>query len=131
MDGESRPANNGFSSRPLPIIGVRRVIMQSRAHDFFHRTNEVFFRGWGVAGIVESWPKTLVPSASSLSTPEWSPVESPQGLDESNFALVVLPKGQQAGDRQGGRGAAGRQGEAAGVIVDVTGEERADDLAGA
>ena len=25
--------NSGFSSRPLPIIGVRRVIMQCRAHD--------------------------------------------------------------------------------------------------
>src|SRR5579871_4190003 len=29
----SRPANSGFSSRPLPLIGVRRVIVQCRAHD--------------------------------------------------------------------------------------------------
>src|SRR6185437_2038808 len=38
MAGDSRPANSGFSPRPLPIIGVRRVIVQCRAHDDDHRT---------------------------------------------------------------------------------------------
>ena len=33
MDGGTRPANSGFSPRPLPLIGVRRAIVQCRAHD--------------------------------------------------------------------------------------------------
>src|ERR1700757_1763853 len=33
MAGDSRPANNGFFPRPSPIIGVRPVILQCRAHD--------------------------------------------------------------------------------------------------
>src|SRR3569623_821875 len=49
------------------------------------------FQGVGVAGIVDSWPETLVPSASSLSTPEWTlvdSVDSRQGrFDESNVTL--------------------------------------------
>src|SRR4051812_28553589 len=32
--------------------------------------------GWGVAGFVDSGPKTLVPSASNRSTAEWTPVDS-------------------------------------------------------
>ena len=38
MAGASRPANSGFSPGPLPVIGVRRAILQSRAHDDAHRT---------------------------------------------------------------------------------------------
>src|ERR1700742_2249391 len=83
-------------------MGVRRALMQCRAHDdddgraapavapaavvgpkipmasAFQRPppEQSVFQGWGVAGIVESWPKTLVPSAPSLSTPAWSPVDS-------------------------------------------------------
>src|SRR6478672_13822657 len=38
MACDSRPENSGFSPGPSPIIGVRRVIMQSRAHDDAHRT---------------------------------------------------------------------------------------------
>jgi hypothetical protein len=55
MAGDSRPANSGFSPRPLPIIGVRRAIMQCRAHDDDHRTAPLEWRapikcfsgGWG------------------------------------------------------------------------------------
>jgi hypothetical protein len=44
MAGDSRPANSGFSPRPLPIIGVRRVIVQCRAHDDAHRTAALQWR---------------------------------------------------------------------------------------
>ena len=37
---------------------------------------KVFFQGGGIGGFVDSWPETLVPSASNLSTPEWSLVDS-------------------------------------------------------
>jgi hypothetical protein len=33
MAGDTRLANSAFSRRPLPVIGVRRVIMQCRAHE--------------------------------------------------------------------------------------------------
>src|ERR1700758_2229427 len=38
--------------------------------------NEVFFRGRDVGGFVDSWPETLVPSASNRSTTEWTLVDS-------------------------------------------------------
>src|ERR1700749_2574614 len=86
MDGDTRPGNSGFSSRPLPIIGVRRVIMQCRAHDDDDDRaapavapgpeQGVFSGGPGIDGLVDSWPETLVPSASSLSTHEWTLVDS-------------------------------------------------------
>src|SRR5579883_490584 len=36
--------NSGFSARPLPVIGVRRVIMQTRAHVHVHRTAPLQWR---------------------------------------------------------------------------------------
>src|SRR3954451_8073286 len=87
----------GESHGPMPVIGVQRVIMQFRAHDddraasalavgpeipmasaFQPATPEqgVFSGGWGVAGFVDSGPKTLVPSASNRSTPEWTLLDS-------------------------------------------------------
>src|SRR3954465_8946803 len=94
--------------QPLPIIGVRRLTMQSRAHDDDDRAapavplgpeipmpsafqppapGKVFFEGGrGVAGFVDSEPKTLVPSASNRSTPEWTGVDSRQGrFDEKQL----------------------------------------------
>jgi hypothetical protein len=44
MDGDSRPGNPAFFRRPLPIIGVRRGIMQCRAHDLPHRTAPLQWR---------------------------------------------------------------------------------------
>src|SRR3569833_3961784 len=60
------------------LIGPRP---SCRAHDFrapweWCGPIRVFFRGGEIGGFVDSRPKTLVPSASSLSTPEWSLVES-------------------------------------------------------
>jgi hypothetical protein len=83
----------------LPIIGVRRVIVQCRAHDDDRAAPAVahgpeipmasawqpptpeqgVFSGWDVGGLVDSWPETLVPSASNRSTPEWTLVDSRQG----------------------------------------------------
>src|ERR1700758_1163568 len=109
MAGDTRPGNSGFSPRPLPLIGVRRVIMQCRAHDddraapavalgpeipmasaFQAPTPEqdVFSGGPGVGGFVDSWPETLVPSASNRSTPEWTlvdSVDSRQGRFDENI----------------------------------------------
>ena len=92
-----RAPEQGLSLRPSPIIGVRRTIMQCRAHDDDSRAAPVValgpgiamasafqapppeqgvFSGWDVGGLVDSWPKTLVPSASNRSTPEWTLVDS-------------------------------------------------------
>src|SRR3954464_13727173 len=56
--------------------------------------NKPFFRkgGRGVAGFVDSEPKTLVPSASNRSTPEWTRVDSRQGrFDEKQLRAGALP----------------------------------------
>src|SRR3954452_20295152 len=83
----------GIFREPMPIIGVRRAIMQCRGHDDDRAApalalgpeippatpeQAVFFEGGGrgVAGFVDSGPKTLVPSASNRSTPEWTRVDS-------------------------------------------------------
>src|SRR5579883_2946662 len=84
MDRDSRPDFRGVSSRPLPLIGVRRVIVQSRAHDDDRTAPAlapgdgigVFFSWDRIGGFVDSGPKTLVPSASNRSTPEWTLVDS-------------------------------------------------------
>ena len=76
----------------MPIIGVRRAIMQCRGMTMIvlrllsllglksrlRPPNKPFFGGGGrgVAGFVDSGPKTLVPSASNRSTPEWTRVDS-------------------------------------------------------
>src|ERR1700761_2580689 len=44
--------------------------------------------GQDIGGFVDSWPKTLVPSASNRSTPQWTLVDSGQGRsDETDAAL--------------------------------------------
>src|SRR3954468_23709749 len=62
-------------SRLLPLLGLK-----SRWHRHFspRPPNPMFFRGGGrgVAGFVDSGPKTLVPSASNRSTAEWTLVDS-------------------------------------------------------
>src|SRR5215467_2417653 len=102
MAGDPGPGNTAFFLRPLPVMGVRRVIMQCRAHDDDRAApavapgaelpmplafrpappDKVFFQGGGVAGFVDSWPKTLVPSASNRSTPQWTLVDSRQGRSD-------------------------------------------------
>jgi len=59
--------------RLLSLVGLK-----SRWHRHFSARppNEVFFQGGGVSGFVDSWPETLVPSASNRSTPEWTLVDS-------------------------------------------------------
>src|SRR4051812_46962919 len=61
--------------RLLSLLGLK-----SLSHRPFSSRlpNKVFFqgRGRGVAGFVDSGPKTLVPSASNRSTPEWTRVDS-------------------------------------------------------
>src|SRR5579883_592404 len=83
---------------PLPVIGVRRGIMQCRAHDddraapgatatpgpeipmasAFQPPTPVFSLGDRIGGFVDSGPETLVPSASNRSTPEWTLADSKQ-----------------------------------------------------
>src|SRR5690349_14858421 len=50
----------------------------SRAPLQWHAQMKVFFQGGGVAGFVDSWPETLVTSASNRSTPEWTLADSCQ-----------------------------------------------------
>jgi hypothetical protein len=83
MDLDLRPGNRGLFRPPLPIIGVRRALMQGGAHDdapcddHSRTAGRVFFRPpGGVAGFVDSGPKTPMPSASNRSTPEWTLVDS-------------------------------------------------------
>src|SRR6185437_2066750 len=71
------------------LIGPRH---SSGAHNFrapleWRGPMKVFFQGGGVGGFVDSWPETLVSSASNRSTLEWTLVDSRQGLTKSNFAL--------------------------------------------
>src|SRR6476661_3068288 len=58
--------------------------LKSRWHWHFspQPLNKVFFQGWDVGGLVDSWPETLVPSASNRSTPEWTLVDSRQGRSD-------------------------------------------------
>src|SRR4051812_26619665 len=80
--------------RRLPLLGLK-----SRWHRHFspRPLNRCFFRGgWGVAGFVDSGPKTLVPSASNRTTPEWTLVDScglpPRRFDEERLrASRLLP----------------------------------------
>src|SRR3954469_16002137 len=61
-------------SRLLPLLGLKSL---SHRH-FSPRPLKVFFEGGGrgVAGFEDSGGKTLVPSASNRSTPEWTLVDS-------------------------------------------------------
>src|SRR3982751_1223345 len=53
--------------------------------------DKVFFQGGGVAGFVDSGLKTLVPSASNRSTPEWTRVDSRQrGFDQERLRASRL-----------------------------------------
>src|SRR5690349_22381346 len=84
---------------------------------------KVFFQGGRVAGFVDSWPTTLVSSASNRSTPEWTLVDSRQGEStKSNFALGDgdRPLDQLA---QVGRGQPVEMGEHVGVAAIVVGDE--------
>src|SRR5690242_3312084 len=58
--------------------------LKSRWHRHFRPRppNKVFFQGRDVGGLVDSWPETLVPSASNRSTPEWTLVDSRQGRSD-------------------------------------------------
>src|SRR5215475_9632716 len=70
--------------RLLSLLGLK-----SRWHRHFSPRpldRVVFSGGRGVGGFVDSWPKTLVPSASNRSTPEWTRVDSRQGqFDEEQL----------------------------------------------
>src|SRR3954463_6825976 len=61
--------------RLLSLLGLKSL---SHRHFSPRPPNPMFFqgRGRGVAGFVDSGPKTLVPSASNRSTPEWTRVDS-------------------------------------------------------
>src|SRR5690242_136208 len=60
------------------LIGPRHSsgAHDSRAPREWRGPMKVFFQGGGVGGFVDSWPETLVPSASNRSTPEWTLVDS-------------------------------------------------------
>ena len=62
--------------RLLSLLGLK-----SRWHRHFSPRpfNKVFFQGAGIGELVNSWPETLVPSASNRSTPEWILWNSRQG----------------------------------------------------
>src|SRR3954463_5983979 len=61
--------------------------------------DRVFFRGGGrgVAGFVDSGPKTLVPSASNRSTPEWTRVDSRHGRAEQERLRASAPQRRDRG----------------------------------
>src|SRR6185312_6901652 len=45
----------------------------------------LFFTKPGIGGFVDSWPETLVPSASNRSTPEWTLVDSQERVDKKQL----------------------------------------------
>jgi hypothetical protein len=64
------------------VLRLRLLLgLKSRWHRYFSPgpLNEVFFQEDGIGGFVDSWPETLVPSASNRSTPVWTRVDSGQG----------------------------------------------------
>src|SRR5579871_5400150 len=80
------------------MIIVLRLLSLSGRKSRWHRRfgprplNEVFFSGGKAGGFVDSWPETLVPSASNRSTPGWTLVDSRQGLlDEEQRRAAALP----------------------------------------
>src|SRR6476659_2005011 len=60
----------------LRLLSLLDLKSQWHRHFSPQPLNKVFFQGWDVGGLVDSWPETLVPSASNRSTPEWTPVDS-------------------------------------------------------
>jgi hypothetical protein len=71
-------ADDAHRTAPLPRIRMRS---KWRAHDSdcvtaVARSNGGVFQAADFDGFVDSWPETLVPSASNRSTPEWTPVDS-------------------------------------------------------
>src|SRR5580698_3268446 len=50
----------------------------------------VFFMGQDIGGLVDSWPETLVPSASNRSTPEWTLVDSRSGRFDKKQVRLEL-----------------------------------------
>src|SRR6185437_3022982 len=74
------------------LIGPRH---SSGAHDSrvpleWRGPMKVFFQRGRVAEFVDSWPETLVPSASNRSTPEWTLVDS---MDSRQGRLQRVPLG--------------------------------------
>src|SRR3569833_2820645 len=63
------------------LIGPRhaRGAFDPRAPRAWCGPMKVLFRERGIAGFVDSWPQTLVPSASNRSTLEWTLVDSCNG----------------------------------------------------
>ncbi len=60
--------------RLLSLLGLKP---RWHRHFSLRPLNKVVFQGGGgVAGFVDSWAETLVPSASNRSTPEWTLVDS-------------------------------------------------------
>ena len=102
--------------RPSPGIGVRRMIMQCRAHDDDRAAPAVtvgpeipmasafqpsapeqgVFSRRDVGGLVDSWLETLVPSASNRSTSEWTLVDSVDSrhgrFDEKKLGASAAPR---------------------------------------
>src|SRR6185503_18591177 len=73
---------------------------------------KVFFQGGRVAGVVDSWPETLVPSASNRSTPEWTLVDSPPRATKRDFGPGSLDRHAGAADLDAAHQAAERAGVA-------------------
>src|SRR5215469_11746803 len=78
--------------RLLSLVGLKS---RWQRHFSPRPPSKVFFQGGGVAGFVDSWPKTLVPSASSLSTPEWTLVDSCRGDSMKSLALACAVEQRQ------------------------------------
>src|SRR6185312_8943081 len=127
----------------MMIIGPRH---SSGAHDFrapleWRAPMKVFFQGWDS---VDSWtlgPKPLChrhptgPHPSRLLWTPWTPANV--ASTKSKFALGARCHRVAGGDHEDARdderrgGSPRGAGEAAGVVVEIPGEDRPQDLAGA
>src|SRR4051812_13265802 len=90
------------NDRAAPALAVGPEIPMVSAFQPPPPEQGVFFRGRGVAGFVDSEPKTLVPSASNRSTPEWTRVDSrglpPRRADQERLRASPTLRGTSARD---------------------------------
>jgi len=79
------------------VLRLRSLLgLKSRWHRHFslRPLDEVFFQGGRDVGFVDSWPETLVPSASNRSTPEWTLVDSVR-FDQEQLRAGYEPGSEQ------------------------------------
>src|SRR6185437_1018479 len=86
-----------------PLLSLRGLKPRWHRHFRPRPLNEVFFQGGRVAGFVDSWPESLVPSASNRSTLEWTLVDSLDSRQDRFDGEQLRAKAVRRGSTLAGR----------------------------